>query len=781
MAVVEKMLHVAPFFSCSAPVFENGQMVGSCSCEGWKGSKALTDEPASSLLGGTSATQRKMAGKMDRYQCSACHHPLIGHGELMQLEEGELERRANVAQRIHKLIECRAPKPRITALREELLLSPADEADASAAGEADASPAMGQPPFEQPVIAQILHNFVSRMYKEGSEEKQKATQLRRLLVRVIDGHEPAAPEDDDDYYDEGSGYRLNYRRWQQFCLSGEEDANHKPSKVFGRTMLRQILEEIKESLVSNGLLTKKVKPLYPSFMKALEKGINTSINTSGLDERRTMSSTGASQRKRKITGNTRSPPRTKKARTERDDEIDILTVVDDGKANKGPVTDGPVRPDGYDDIENDEAGQDNTSTNNNNHGLDDGYDEEEDEGLEPGRSMSMDEVRMLVPTPASDHVLLGPETGMDDMGSRDEMAKTEEKMGTIGFQIVRNDGTRRSLLWLADLRNVFSTQLPKMPREYIARLVFDTYHKSLVLVKQGQVIGGITFRPFPEQNFLEIAFCAISSGEQVKGYGTHLMNHLKDWARQQGTLHMLTYADNYAIGYFKKQGFTLSVTLAKKYWQGYIKDYEGASPMECVVHPGVSYVDIPNIVRRQKECVMACMKERYGGFGRVYAGLQCFKKGRRIPISHIPGIERTSHGALRPPTASVREERESMESLQVVFRDVLRSIKEHPSAWPFLKPVDKNEVWDYYDIIRDPIDLETMEKRLDTGQFYITREIFIADLRRMCQNCRRYNGPNNVYYDCAETIDRFVEEVFSAPLGHWERPRTRKSAKPLLP
>jgi hypothetical protein len=210
------------------------------------------------------------------------------------------------------------------------------------------------------------------------------------------------------------------------------------------------------------------------------------------------------------------------------------------------------------------------------------------------------------------------------------------------------------------------------------------------------------------------------------------------------------------------------------------------------------------------------MKERYGGFGRVYAGLQCFKKGRRIPISHIPGIERTSHGALRPPTASVREERESMESLQVVFRDVLRSIKEHPSAWPFLKPVDKNEVWDYYDIIRDPIgtpppffktkkhsfiilifylyiiiyyiiflfvcvDLETMEKRLDTGQFYITREIFMADLRRMCQNCRRYNGPNNVYYDCAETIDRFVEEVFSAPLGHWERPRTRKSAKPLLP
>jgi hypothetical protein len=55
------------------------------------------------------------------------------------------------------------------------------------------------------------------------------------------------------------------------------------------------------------------------------------------------------------------------------------------------------------------------------------------------------------------------------------MAKTEEKMGTISFQLVGNDGTRQSLLWLADLRNVFSTQLPKMPREYIVRLVFDVY------------------------------------------------------------------------------------------------------------------------------------------------------------------------------------------------------------------------------------------------------------------------------------------------------------------
>jgi hypothetical protein len=64
---------------------------------------------------------------------------------------------------------------------------------------------------------QLLHSFVARTYKEGSADHQKATQLRRLLVRVIDGHEPAPPDDEDDNDDDdpyGSPiYRLNYRRY----------------------------------------------------------------------------------------------------------------------------------------------------------------------------------------------------------------------------------------------------------------------------------------------------------------------------------------------------------------------------------------------------------------------------------------------------------------------------------------------------------------------------------------------------------------------------------------
>lgn len=62
------------------------------------------------------------------------------------------------------------------------------------------------------------------------------------------------------------------------------------------------------------------------------------------------------------------------------------------------------------------------------------------------------------------------------------------------------------------------------------------------------------------QKFGEIAFCAITADEQVKGYGTRLMNHLKQFARDDdGLTHFLTYADNNAVGYFVKQVLQMSI------------------------------------------------------------------------------------------------------------------------------------------------------------------------------------------------------------------------------
>ncbi|PSN51157.1 Histone acetyltransferase KAT2A [Blattella germanica] len=73
--------------------------------------------------------------------------------------------------------------------------------------------------------------------------------------------------------------------------------------------------------------------------------------------------------------------------------------------------------------------------------------------------------------------MVGPEALFPENAPRDETAKQEELRGIISFHVVGNSLTsavsKQTMLWLIGLQNVFSHQLPRMPKEYISRLVFD--------------------------------------------------------------------------------------------------------------------------------------------------------------------------------------------------------------------------------------------------------------------------------------------------------------------
>ncbi|GAA5863303.1 hypothetical protein JCM5353_005558, partial [Sporobolomyces roseus] len=87
---------------------------------------------------------------------------------------------------------------------------------------------------------------------------------------------------------------------------------------------------------------------------------------------------------------------------------------------------------------------------------------------------------------------------------KERPAIAEERAGIIRFAVVTNDASPASMIILTGLKNIFQKQLPKMPREYIARLVFDRAHYSMAIVKRGlEVVGGITYRPFEGQEFAE--------------------------------------------------------------------------------------------------------------------------------------------------------------------------------------------------------------------------------------------------------------------------------------
>ena len=79
------------------------------------------------------------------------------------------------------------------------------------------------------------------------------------------------------------------------------------------------------------------------------------------------------------------------------------------------------------------------------------------------------------------------------------------------------------------------------------------------------------------------------------------MNHLKDYHINHGVNHFLTYADKYAIGYFKKQGFGKSIKLFKHNYQGFIKTYEGATLMGCELDPKIVYTEFSAVELRKKQ------------------------------------------------------------------------------------------------------------------------------------------------------------------------------------
>lgn len=61
-----------------------------------------------------------------------------------------------------------------------------------------------------------------------------------------------------------------------------------------------------------------------------------------------------------------------------------------------------------------------------------------------------------------------------------------------------------------------------------------------------------------------------------------------------------------------------------------------------------------------------------------------------------------------------------------------------PHSLPFLQRVNRKEVLDYYDIVKNPMDLGTMYKRLREG-FYTSKAHFLADLELIYSNCFLYN------------------------------------------
>uniref|UniRef100_A0A8C7Q809 histone acetyltransferase n=1 Tax=Oncorhynchus mykiss TaxID=8022 RepID=A0A8C7Q809_ONCMY len=717
-------------FLCAAPAENNNRYValvaeGACKCNGWKSQNPPPTPPRTDQ-------QPNTVNLLE--PCRSCSHTLGDHvTHLENVSEEEMNRLLGIVLDVEYLYTCVHKEEdadtkqvyfSLFKLLRKCILQmgkPVVEAQES-------------PPFEKPSIEQGVNNFVQYKFSHlPSKERQTIVELAKMFLNQINYWQLETPSQRRQRApaDDAAGYKVNYTRWlcycnvPQFC---DSLPRYEMTQIFGRTLLGSVFTVMRKQLLEQARQEKDTLPPekrtlilthFPKFLSMLEEEVYS--HSSPIWSEDFLVEEPCTTR---IHFHTPSPG----GSTNR---VKARALLGSGQKRK------PSEP-----IPHDETKK-----------------------LRIVGDIPMELINEVMATITDPTSMLGPETSLLSAHSaRDEAARLEERRGVIEFHVIGNSlnqkPNKRILMWLVGLQNVFSHQLPRMPKEYITRLVFDPKHKTLSLIKDGRVIGGICFRMFPSQGFTEIVFCAVTSNEQVKGYGTHLMNHLKEYHIKHDILNFLTYADEYAIGYFKKQGFSKDIKVPKAKYLGYIKDYEGATLMGCELNPSIPYTEFSVIIKKQKEIIKKLIERKQAQIRKVYPGLSCFKEGvRQIPIESIPGIRETGW----KPVGKGKELKDP-DQLYSTLKTILQHVKSHQNAWPFMEPVKKTEAPGYYQVIRFPMDLKTMSERLKS-RYYTTRKLFMADMQRIFTNCREYNPPESQYYKCANLLEKvFYTKIKEAGL-----------------
>jgi len=87
---------------------------------------------------------------------------------------------------------------------------------------------------------------------------------------------------------------------------------------------------------------------------------------------------------------------------------------------------------------------------------------------------------------------------------------------------------------------------------------------------------------------------------------------------------------------------------------------------------------------------------------------------------------------------------------------VFKAVHKHPNAWPFHSPVDpiKLGIPDYHNVIKTPMDLGTIDKRLKHLYYNDVSEC-IYDFITMFVNCYTYNDVNDYVVKLAKELEQW--------------------------
>ncbi|KFO99687.1 Bromodomain-containing protein 2, partial [Calypte anna] len=108
--------------------------------------------------------------------------------------------------------------------------------------------------------------------------------------------------------------------------------------------------------------------------------------------------------------------------------------------------------------------------------------------------------------------------------------------------------------------------------------------------------------------------------------------------------------------------------------------------------------------------------------------------------------------------------------LQYLHKVVMKALWKHQFAWPFRQPVDavKLGLPDYHKIIKQPMDMGTIKRRLENNYYWGAAEC-MQDFNTMFTNCYIYNKPTDDIVLMAQTLEKiFLQKVAQMPAEEQE-------------
>merc|ERR1719189_3465799 len=113
-----------------------------------------------------------------------------------------------------------------------------------------------------------------------------------------------------------------------------------------------------------------------------------------------------------------------------------------------------------------------------------------------------------------------------------------------------------------------------------------------------------------------------------------------------------------------------------------------------------------------------------------------------------------------------------------VIKKLVKQLWANRSSVPFQQPVNPDEVPNYYKVVKEPMDLSTVEKKVNNGDYQKLCE-FVGDVMRIFENCRFFNQPNSSIMKSAENLESFFSQKLSR-LRDKVRPWTYRDSNPDL-